>query len=55
MSEVAAVSFSLYCAGGGRIAAKERADNFGGVHEGLRRQVGVTLGHANLGMPEKPL
>ena len=38
-----------------RGAANHRGDDLGCIQESLWRQVGVTLGHPNLGMPEEPL
>jgi hypothetical protein len=41
-----------FCRGTGRkAAAKERYDRLSGVQDGLRCQVGVTLGHVNLRIP----
>jgi len=40
---------------GRRASADHLPDDLGSIQQGLRRQVGVALGHADLGMAQQPL
>ncbi len=51
----AGIALSLRRGASGRIAANHSGNDLGCIQESLWRQVGVTLGHPNLGMPEEPL